>query len=183
MPVYISLLRGINVGAHKRIKMDMLRASFEALGFEQVQTYIQSGNVIYNTTRLPPAVLSKRIEERILTDFGFPVSVVSRTAGEMAKAIDGNPFVKKHGIDLEKLHVMFLSDAPTAFALKQLAALTAAPDQSCCLSKEIYLYLPNGTASSSLMKSPLDRLLSVVTTTRNWRTVNALHLMCQECSG
>jgi uncharacterized protein (DUF1697 family) len=183
MPIYISLLRGINVGAHKRIKMDQLRASFEKLGLEQVKTYIQSGNVIFKTTKAPPARLSKQIEDRLLSDFGFPVSVVSRTADEMAKAIDGNPFVKKHGIDLQTLHVMFLSDAPGAPALQKLAALTAAPDQSCCLSKEIYLYLPNGTAESSLMKNQLDRILSVVTTTRNWRTVNALHKMCQECRG
>jgi uncharacterized protein (DUF1697 family) len=76
---------------------------------------------------------------------------------------------------------MFLSDAPAAAALKKVAELIAAPDQSRCLGKAIYLYLPNGAAGSNLMKSPLDRLLSVVTTTRNWRTVNAIHQMCQEC--
>jgi len=183
MPIYISLLRGINVGAHKRIKMDQLRASFEKLGLEQVKTYIQSGNVIFKTIKAPPARLSKQIEDRLLSDFGFPVSVVSRTADEMSKVIEGNPLLKKRGIDHEKLHVMFLSDAPAAPALKNLAALTAAPDQACCLSKTIYLYLPNGTAESSLMKSPLDRVLSVVTTTRNWKTVNALHQMCQDCRG
>ena len=181
MPIYISMLRGINVGAHKRMKMDRLRTSFEALGFEQVKTYIQSGNVIFKTTKLSPALLSERIEKRIFTDFGFPVSVVSRTADEMAKAIEDNPLLKKRGIDQDKLHIMFLSDSPAEAALIKLAALTAAPDQSCCLGKELYLYLPNGTAESSLMKSQLDRVLSVVTTTRNWRTVNALHKMCQEC--
>jgi uncharacterized protein (DUF1697 family) len=181
MPIYISLLRGINVGAHKRIKMDKLRASFEAVGFEQVKTYIQSGNVIFKTTKLSPALLSERIEKRIFIDFGFPVSVVSRAADEMANAIEDNPLLKKRGIDQDKLHVMFLSDAPAGAALIKLAALTTAPDQSCCLGKELYLYLPNGTAESSLMKSQLDRVLSVVTTTRNWRTVTTLHKMCQEC--
>jgi uncharacterized protein (DUF1697 family) len=181
MPIYISLLRGINVGAYKRIKMEHLRTSFEALGFEQVKTYIQSGNVIFKTTKLSPQLLSDRIEKRLLTDFGFAISIVSRTLDEMAKAIEDNPFVKKRGIDQDKLHIMFLSAAPEAAALKKLAALTAAPDQSCCLGKELYLYLPNGTAESSLMKSQLDRILSVVTTTRNWRTVNTLHKMCQEC--
>jgi len=181
MPTYISLFRGINVGAHKRIRMEQLRTSFEALEFEQVQTYIQSGNVVFKTAKLSPAALSRRIEERILSDFGFPVSVVSRTVDEMARTIAENPFLKVRGIDLEKLHVMFLSDAPAAAALKKLAELTAVPDQSRCLGKEIYLYLPNGVAESSLMKSPLDRLLSIVTTTRNWRTVNAIHRMCQEC--
>jgi uncharacterized protein (DUF1697 family) len=182
MPIYISMLRGINVGGHKRIKMDQLRASFESLGFQQVKTYIQSGNVLFKT-ELPPASLSKQIEDKLLGDFGFQVSVILRTSDEMAEIIESNPLLKKRGIDQQKLHVMFLSDAPAAPALKKLAMLTALPEQSCCLAKQIYLYLPNGTAQSSLMKSPLDRALSVVSTTRNWRTVNALHQMCRECNG
>ena len=181
MPIYISLLRGINVGGHKRIKMEQLRASFEKLGFEQVKTYIQSGNVVFKAAKLSPSKLSGRIEEGILSDFGFPVSVVSRTVDEMAETVGNNPFLKKRGVDPEKLHVMFLTEAPAAAALKMLTELTATPERSCCLGKDIYLYLPNGAGESILMKKPLDRLLSVVTTTRNWRTVNALHQMCQEC--
>jgi uncharacterized protein (DUF1697 family) len=179
--VYVSMLRGINVGAHKRIKMDTLRQSFEALGFEKVKTFIQSGNVVFKTGKLSTITLSKRIEARILSDVGFPVSVVSRTVDEMCDTIENNPFVKDRGIDQEKLHVMFLSATPAPPALEKLEALTAPPDQFRCLGKEIYLYLPNGTAESKLMKSPLDRVLSVVTTTRNWRTVNSVHKMCQDC--
>ena len=99
----------------------------------------------------------------------------------MSRAIANNPFLRERGIDAEKLHVTFLSEAPAASALKKLEALTAAPDQSRCLGKEVYLYLPNGVSESRLMKTPLDRLLSVVTTTRNWKTVNALHQMCLDC--
>jgi uncharacterized protein (DUF1697 family) len=175
------MLRGINVGGNKRIKMEQLRKSFEALGFEQVKTYIQSGNVIFKTGKVSPITLSKKIEARILADFGFSVSVISRTVDEMGKTIEGNPFSKKRGIDLEKLHVAFLSDAPAPEALKKLEALTTAPDKSRCCGKEVYLYLPNGVSKSFWMKTPLDRVLSVVTTTRNWRTVNTLHDMCRDC--
>jgi len=181
MPTYISMLRGINVGGHKRVKMDLLRASFEALEFEQVKTYIQSGNVVFKTGRLSPGGLSKRIEERILKDFGFPASVISRTADELSRTIANNPFLKERGMDPEKLHVMFLSQAPTPAALKKLTDLTAAPDQLRHSDREIYFYLPNGVSQSVLMKSPVDRILSVVTTTRNWRTVNSLHQMCRDC--
>ncbi|MHB8215304.1 MAG: DUF1697 domain-containing protein [Candidatus Sulfotelmatobacter sp.] len=181
MPVYIAMLRGINVGGHKRIKMEQLRASFEALGFEQVRTYIQSGNVVFKAPKISPSALSKRIEERILKDFGFQASVVSRTVEEMARIIANNPFLKDRGIDQEKLHVTFLSEAPAPAALSKLAGLTAAPDQCSCLGKDVYLYLPNGTTESSLMKASFDRVLSVVATTRNWRTVNTIHQMCQEC--
>jgi len=181
MPIYISMLRGINVGAHKRIKMDRLRTSFENLGFEQVKTYIQSGNVIFKTNRVSTLVLSRRIEEKLLADFGFPVSVISRTVEEMASAIQNNPFLKDRSIDPEKFHVTFLSGVPTPSALEKLKTLAIAPEQFRCVGKEMYLYLPNGAGKSILMKSPLDRALSVVTTTRNWRTVNALHQMCQDC--
>jgi uncharacterized protein (DUF1697 family) len=179
--IYVSMLRGINVGGHKRIKMDLLRASFEALGFEQVKTYIQSGNVVFKTVKSSPAVLSRKMEERILKDFGFPASVISRTAGEFDETIADNPFLKERGIDPEKLHVMFLSEAPAPVALKKLVDLIAPPDHCRSFDRGIYFYLPNGVSQSILFKTPVDRMLSVVTTMRNWRTVNALHQMCQDC--
>jgi uncharacterized protein (DUF1697 family) len=181
MLIYISMLRGINVGGHKRIKMDQLRESFEALDFEQVKTYIQSGNVVFKAGKLSPAALSRRIEERILSDFGFSASVISRTAEEMAGTIENNPFLNQSGIDPEKLHVAFLSEAPAPSALHKLAKLTLKPDQSRCLGREVYLYFPNGVSGSSLWKHPLDGVLSVVTTTRNWKTVNSLDQMCRDC--
>jgi uncharacterized protein (DUF1697 family) len=181
MPTYISMLRGINVGGHKRIKMDQLRNSFEALGFEQVKTYIQSGNVVFRAGKLSTVTLSRKVEAKILNDFGFTVSVISRTQDEMAKTIQDNPFLKERGIDQTKLHVTFLSEAPAPAALKKMQALIAAPDQSRCAGKEIYFYLPNGVSQSSLWKTPWERALSVVTTMRNWKTVSSLYQMCLDC--
>jgi uncharacterized protein (DUF1697 family) len=175
------MLRGINVGGNKRIKMDRLRASFEALGFEQVKTYIQSGNVVFKAGKLSAAALSRSIEERILDDFGFSVSVISRTADEIVNTIKNNPFLNQPGIDPETLHVAFLSEAPAPSALNKLAELTLKPDRSHCLGREVYLYFPNGVSGSSLWKHPLDGVLSVVTTTRNWKTVNTLDQMCRDC--
>jgi uncharacterized protein (DUF1697 family) len=181
MPIYISMLRGINVGGHKQIKMDRLRESFEALGFAQVKTYIQSGNVVFKAGKVSATTLSKKIEERILGDFGFSVSVISRTADELANTINNNPFLNQPGIDPEKLHVAFLSEAAAPPALNRLAQLTLKPDQSRCLGREVYLYFPNGVSGSSLWRHPLDGVLSVVSTTRNWKTVNNLHQMCRDC--
>jgi uncharacterized protein (DUF1697 family) len=181
MPIYVAMLRGINVGGNKKIKMDKLRSSFEALGLEQVKTYIQSGNVVFKTAKVSPVALSRKLEERILGDFGFSVSVISRTVDEIQNTIANNPFLNQPGIDLEKLHVAFLSEAPTPAALKKLAELTLAPDRSRSLGKEVYFYFPNGVSGSSLWKHPLDRVLSVEATMRNWKTVNALHQMCLDC--
>jgi uncharacterized protein (DUF1697 family) len=179
MQIYIAMLRGINVGGHKKIKMDALRRSFEKLGFEEVRTYIQSGNVLFKAGKISGAALSKRIEEKIIADFGFAASVICRSADEMCGIIEGNPFLKLRGIDPKKLHVTFLSRAPSALSVTMLDDLIAPPDQARFQGKEIYFYLPNGVSSSILMKRPVDRLLGVVTTTRNWRTVNTLHAMCE----
>lgn len=180
MPVYVSMLRGINVGPHKRIKMDQLRQCFEALGFEQVRTYVNSGNVVFKAGKISTSTLSKKIEEKLLSAFGFPVPVVSRTAAELSETVANNPLLKEQTINLDRLHVMFLSGRLSSSALKNLAQFTELPERSHCIGQEIYLYLPNGVAESKLMKAPLDRLLSVITTTRNWNTVNQLAQMCQE---
>jgi uncharacterized protein (DUF1697 family) len=181
MPTYISMLRGINVGGNKRIKMDDLRKSFEGLGFEQVKTYIQSGNVVFRAGKASPVALGKKVEAMIVSDFGFSASVIVRTAAELGEAIAANPFLTQRGIDHEKLHVVFLSDFPTVAALKKLSEFTVAPDQSQCVGKEIFLYLPNGFSASSLWKVPWEKALAVATTTRNWKTVNGLHALCQDC--
>jgi uncharacterized protein (DUF1697 family) len=181
MPVYVAMLRGINVGGHKKIKMDRLRASFEGLGFRQVKSYIQSGNVIFTAGKTSSPSLAKKIEERIVSDFGFSASVMVRTGEELRKTIDVNPFLKQRGVDLEKLHVTFLADTPPASGLKKLAEFTIAPDQSRCIGKEIFLYLPNGFSASSLFRVPWEKGLIVATTTRNWKTVNAIHQMCLDC--
>jgi uncharacterized protein (DUF1697 family) len=181
MPIYVAMLRGINVGGHKLVKMDKLRSSFEAMGFESVKTYIQSGNVVFKTKKTSPEVLSKKIEEKILSEFGFAVPVITRSNDEIEAAISNNPFLRERGIDLERLHVMFLSASPSPAALKQLAAVTVEPDRCHSSGKEIYFYLPNGVSQSVLFKSPADRILAVVTTMRNWKTVNSLRQMCQDC--
>jgi len=181
MPIYIALLRGINVGPHKRMKMEKLRTCCEGLGFESVKTLIQSGNVVFRAGKLSPAAVSRKLEEQIVSDFGFPADVVTRSKDEIAKIIDRNPLSKLRGIDPTKLHVVFLSDAPEAAAIKKLGSLTLAPDKAHVAGKEIYFYFPNGVSGSSLWKHPLDRVLGVSATMRNWNTVNSLYQMALEC--
>ena len=181
MPVYIALLRGINVGPHKRMKMEKLRASCEALGCEQVKTYIQSGNVVLQAAKLSASSLAKRIQERIVADFGFSSDVILRTREELQKIVRGNPLLKEPGIDSSKLNIVFLSEAPAPSAVKRLEALTLAPDRVRVSGKEIYFYFPNGVSGSSLWKHNLDRLLSITGTMRNWNTVNKLYEMASKC--
>jgi len=125
--------------------------------------------------------LSKKIEAQILSDFGFSADVISRTRDEMAKIIRSNPLLKEKGVDPTKLHVVFLSDTPPAAAIKRLESLTLAPDRVRWSAKEIYFYFPNGVSGSSLWKHPLDRVLTVSATMRNWNTVNKMYEMAVGC--
>jgi uncharacterized protein (DUF1697 family) len=181
MPIYIAMLRGVNIGAHKRMKMEKLRASCEGLGFEKVATFIQSGNVVFKAGRISPEALSKKIEACIVADFGFSSEVILRSKDEMGKIIAKNPFAKQHGIDTQKLHVVFLSEAPPQSAVKKLQSLTIPPDKLDVAGKEIYFYFPNGVSGSSLWKHPVDRVLGVSATMRNWNTVSKLYEMAGEC--
>ena len=181
MPVYISLLRGINVGANKRMKMEKLRASCAKPGFTQIATYIQSGNLIFKGARLSLETVSKKIEKQIECDFGFHADVVTRTANELKKIIGSNPLLDEPGTDESKLHVGFFSAAPSAEAIKKLESLTLAPDRVRVRGAEIYFYFPNGVSGSSLWKHNLDRVLGISGTTRNWNTVSKLLEMAEKC--
>ena len=181
MPVYVALLRGINLGGHKLIKMERLRASLGALGFEQVKTYIQSGNIVFNATKISDNALSTKIADKIQSDFGHSVAVIVRTADEIKRAIANNPFLKNPGVDPTKLHVMFLSEPPAPSTLERLGTLVVKPDEFRSLGKELYFYLPNGVAESVVMKKPIDRVLAVTTTMRNWKTTNTIGAMCADC--
>ena len=180
MPTYIAVLRGINIGPHKRMKMDKLRSSLESLGFEEVRTYIQSGNVVFRAAKLSDGALAKKVGDSLRRDFGFSPEVITRTGEEMGRVVQNNPLLKEPGIDLSKLHVVFLSGPATSASLKELEQLTRPPDRMRSHDREIYFYFPNGVSGSSLWKHPLDRILTVSATMRNWRTVTKLYEMARD---
>lgn len=179
--VYVALLRGINIGSHKRMKMEKLRASCEALGFKNVQTYIQSGNIVCQAGKLSSEAAAKKIEAQIEKDFGFSADVIARTGEEMNQIVTGNPLHKEPDVDAAKLHIVFFSEAPSTEAIKKLEAIVKAPDKVRHKGKEIYFYFPNGVSGSSIWKHNLDRVLGISGTMRNWKTVNSLYEMAREC--
>ncbi len=180
MPTYISMLRGINVGGHKKVPMSQLRAMLESLGFKQVRTYIQSGNVIFKAADSDPADFSAKIEKKILAQFGFSVSVITRTPEELRKSIEGNPFAKESSKDPAKVHIAFLSEVPKADAVKKLAALATASEQLQHSGREVYLYYKDGMGRAKLTGNVLEKVLAVTATARNWNTVNKLYDMATE---
>jgi uncharacterized protein (DUF1697 family) len=177
MPAYIAMLRGINVSGHNTIKMEDLRALCSGLDFRSVETYVQSGNIVFQTTIENPSYLSKRISETILKSFGFDVSVIVRTPKEMRNVIVNNPFVKERDVDSTKLHVTFLSEIAQKSSLKKLEALSTSPDRFYAALHEIYLHCPGGYGRTKLSNTAIEKALSVRATTRNWKTTNTLFEM------
>ena len=180
MPAYIAILRGINVGGRKPVRMEQLRESCAALGFRSIETYVQSGNIVFLDAEKSPSNLSKSISEAILGDFGFHVPVLVKTSKEMGEVIMRNPFLKETGIDPSKLHVTFLSVAASKDALKSLERFPTKPDRFYVGRQEIYLYCPGGYGKTKLSNTAFENALSIEATTRNWKTVAALSKMASK---
>jgi len=170
-------LRGVNVTGHNTIKMEVLRGLCQGLGFRNVETYVQSGNIVFQALLENPEAISKRIGETVLRSFGFDTPVIVRTSKEMRNVIGNNPFLKEKGIDSSKLHVTFLSETAQKGSEKKLETLATNPDRFYPASHEIYLYCPGGYGRTRLSNNAIEKALSVEATTRNWKTTNTLFEM------
>jgi len=173
MKTYISILRGINVSGHNLIKMDSLRKLYENLGYQNVTTYLQSGNVVFSAKdagKNPEQKISSQIEK----DFGFKVPVIILTTVELKQIIAGNPFMKDKGKDPAYFYVTFLSEKPAAFDTKTIEDKKLIGEDISFSDDAVYLYCPNGYGNTKLSNNFLESRLKVTATTRNWKTVNEL---------
>ena len=171
MPRYAALLRGINIGATKRIAMADLRALVEGLGHADVATYVNSGNVAFSTDRWQDdRELAAAISAALASSHGLVVPVVVRSGAELARIMAGNPFP---GVAAEPklLHVSFLSQAPAPELVAALANVERGDDDYRVIKKQVYLHYPNGMSGAVFMVNGFDRALNLTSTSRNWRTV------------
>ena len=169
------MLRGINVSGHKRILMKDLKLLFENLGFQQVTTYIQSGNVIFSYPKeLTELSIEQQIASAIIEKYGFHVPVIIRSVDDLRKVTESNPYITQNSIDLERLYVTFLSDAPTKASVDKIVATVFLPEKFQIIGREVYLYCPLGYGESKLSNTFFEKKLKVQATTRNWNTVNKL---------
>jgi len=170
MTVYVALLRGINVGGHRKVAMPLLRQMFETIGFGRVRTYINSGNVIFDAEDGAEAdrELAGRIEREIETTFGFPVDVMVRSAADLARAIAANPYANAGAPADLHLHIGFMRGAPDPQALDKLAPFVNEQDEFRVIGREIYAIFRSGVRDSKLA-GQLSRL-GVPVTLRNWNT-------------
>ncbi len=180
MPRYVVLLRGINIGAKKRIAMADLTALVEGLGHANVSTYVNSGNVAFTTTTGQSDLgLATVIETALAEHHSLDVAVVVRSGEEMASIVATNPFPEVAATP-KLLHVSFLSDLPARDKVAGLSDIERGEDDYRVVGRNIYLHYPNGISGAAFMVNGFDKVLGVTATSRNWRTVLKLAEMTRE---
>lgn len=173
---YITLLRGINVSGQKKIKMLDLKSLYESLGFRNVVTYIQSGNVIFESNDKNKTDLKTKIEGAIDRKYKFRVPVEIRTKLEFENIIKNNPFGPVDMVDEgTKVLVTFLRSKPNKVKVSNILKYVVSPEKLVVKGKEVYLYCPNGYGKSKLSNTFLENKLGVEATTRNWKSVHKLY--------
>ena len=168
---YISLLRGINVSGQKKIIMKDLKALYESLGFANVVTYIQSGNVIFESDA-DEQTLIKKIEETISKKYGFDVPVQVRSAREFKNSIEACPFDELDLVEEgTRVMVTFLASVPSSEYVAKLMTYVKEPERLVCMGRVVYLHCPNGYGKTKLSNVFIENKLKVKATTRNWKSV------------
>ena len=175
MKTYISLLRGINVSGQKKIKMEELISLYAALGFQNVQTYIQSGNVVFQSQNPDAVELSRNIEAGIVEHFGYSVSVLIRLKSDLRRILEHNPFLRDRDEDITKLCVVFLAESPDQSALNEISTVKDPYDEFQVMGREIYLFCPGGFGRTKFSNNFFERKLKLSATSRNWKTVSKLY--------
>jgi uncharacterized protein (DUF1697 family) len=179
MPTYIALLRGINVSGQRLIKMTDLKELFEAQGFQNVQTYIKSGNVIFSSKEKSSDKITNIISNSIKQKFGFDVGVLVITPDKIEYVLKNNPYIKKKK-DIDRLYVTFLSGLPSSENIKKLNLIDYSPEEYIMDDKLVYLHVPNGYGKAKLNNNLFENKLKVEATTRNWKTINKLWELSNE---
>lgn len=172
MAVQIALLRGINLGSRNRVKMPELREMCEGLGHTDVQTLVQSGNLVLDA-KTKPRETANTIEKALKSELGIEVPVVARSRAEMKRVVDGNPF-PKHFDEPKLLLVTFLSEKPQQSVVDTFDAGDFDPEEFEFKGREVYSWHPGGMQKSKLGRALGDKRLKVVATNRNWNTVTKL---------
>ncbi len=179
MHTLVSMIRGINVGGHKPLRMDRLLGIHEALGFRRARTYLQSGNAVFEAGSGDADRHAAALERRILRDCGFEVAVCVRTSAEMTAALRDNPLAGRPGTDPKFLHATFLVRHGAGVSLDGIDLPLAKGEAAVVLGDTVYVYCPLGYGVTKINNTFFERKLAVGATTRNWQTVAALERMAR----
>ena len=180
MQTHLALLRGINVSGHNMIKMEILKTTLQNIGFQNVQTYIQSGNVFVDTDEENPAKVGFLIKQEIYKTFGYDVPIIVIDQSDLANCLTNNPYLKDKDLDTKKLYVAFVSVLLNKDSINQLKVSQFKPDEVHIDGSWIYIKYAVGAGKTRLDQKYIEKKLNCVTTIRNWNTVNQLRKMYDE---
>jgi uncharacterized protein (DUF1697 family) len=172
MARHVVLLRGINIGSRNRVSMPALREALEEAGFTDVQTYLQSGNIVVES-RAKPETVRKKVEQLIEQRFGLEIAVVVRTRAELAAVVKRNPHAKV-ATNPKAYQVTFLEQKLPAKTVRELEEAAADDERVVVSGREVYAWHPQTIARSKLWAKLAGKDLGVTATSRNWTTVEAL---------
>ena len=180
MQTFIALLRAVNVGGTGKLAMADLRALLTDLGYRNVETYIQSGNVVFDANGKTEKI-ARDVTAALEKHMGAPVGVMIRTNEDVCRVIAENPFAAEAAADGARVHACFLAGQALAGAKAALDGIVAKNparrDRFHLTDHTLYLHMPDGAGESKLSGKPLDKALGVMATARNWNTVLKLHAM------
>lgn len=180
MTTHLALLRGINVSGHNMIKMETLKTTLEGIGFQNVTTYIQSGNVFVDTEEENPSKVGFLIKQEIFKAFGHEVPVVIINKEDLMACFKNNPFLKEKEIDTKKLYVAFISIALKNESINDLKTSQFKPDEVAIDQNRIYIKYAVGAGKTRFDQKYIEKKLNVTATIRNWNTVTQLLKMFEE---
>jgi len=178
MTTYVSLLRAVNVSGQNMIRMAELKTSFEALGFEEVTTYLQSGNVVFKAGKAEPRRHAASVKARIAKDFGHDVGVLVLTSGELDVIATSNSLWPGPGADEKLFHGTCLFRPVSEDDFRKVKLPVQPGEQAVLAGQVVYLHCPNGYGRTKITNAFFEKALAVPATTRNWRTVLALRGLC-----
>ncbi len=180
MTTHLVLLRGINVSGHNMIKMEALKTTLEAIGFENVQTYIQSGNVFVDANEENPAAVGFKIKQEIFKAFGHEVPVVVIGKADLEACLNNNPFLKEAALDIKKIYVAFVSTILRSDSINDLKISQFKPDEASIDDNRIYIKYAVGAGKTRFDQKYIEKKLNVTATIRNWNTVTQLFQLFEE---
>ena len=169
----VALLRAVNVGGTGIIRMTDLKATCESLGFRDVTTVLQSGNVVFRASGSDRTV-AKKLADAIEANHSFRPAIMVRTAEEIAAAMAANPFKAEERSDPSHLIVAFTAEPPAAGATERIAAVKVAKERLWLGARELYVHYAGGQGTSKITNATLERALGTPVTARNWNTVGKL---------
>jgi uncharacterized protein (DUF1697 family) len=180
MTTHLALLRGINVSGHNMIKMEALKTTLEAIGFQNVLTYIQSGNVFVDTEEDSPAKVGFLIKQEIFKVFGHEVPIVVIAKEDLVACFKNNPFLKEKDIDVKKLYVAFISTILQSTSINDLKISQFKPDEASIDASRIFIKYAVGAGKTRFDQKYIEKKLNVTATIRNWNTVTQLLKLYEE---